>query len=132
MYGKCDMVGFSMKTLVSDLVECYVTSEMTALESAELKAKSRYPILDALRFALAFWVTTDHLGAFPLFAGANLNATIVRILSHGWSSVFWGVPAVICFFAISGFCIHLPYYHTGALPIGRYYVRRYVRILLPL
>lgn len=104
---------------------------MGASQSTGLKEQGRYPIIDALRIVLAFWVTTDHLGVFPLFAGADPNTTTGRILSHGWSSVFWGVPAVICFFVISGFCIHLPYCHNEALPIGRYYVRRYVRILLP-
>lgn len=95
------------------------------------KEQGRYPIIDALRFVLAFWVTMDHLGAFPLFAGADLNTRLGRTLIHGWRSLFWGVPAVIGFFTISGFCIHLPYKDSESLPIGRYYARRYIRILLP-
>lgn len=104
---------------------------MSAPECARPKEQGRYPILDALRIILAFWVTTGHLGVFPLFAGADPNTTVGRILIHGWSSLFWGVPAVICFFVISGFCIHLPHCHSVSFSISRYYVRRYIRILLP-
>ena len=96
-----------------------------------LNKRGRYSILDALRFLLAFWVTTDHFGAFPLFAGVDSTTKFGRLLVHGWNSVFWGVPAVIGFFVISGFCIHLPYQGDEKLPVGRYYARRYIRILVP-
>ena len=35
------------------------------------------------------------------------------------------------FFVISGFCIHLPFQGERRLNIGRYYLRRYTRILIP-
>jgi peptidoglycan/LPS O-acetylase OafA/YrhL len=95
------------------------------------KTQPRYSILDALRIILALWVTMSHFGVFPLFAGADTATKLGRFLVHGWSSIVWGVPAVIGFFVISGFCIHLPYRHDEKLPVGRYYARRYIRILVP-
>ena len=92
---------------------------------------NHYPILDALRFFLALWVTLDHSGPFPLFAGVDTSTALGRFLTHAWSSVFFGVPAVIGFFIISGFCIHLPFMNQKKLPVGRYYARRYTRILVP-
>jgi len=93
--------------------------------------RDRFPIIDALRFILAFWVALGHLGVFPLFVGADYQTTLGRTLIRGWSSVVWGPPAVIGFFVISGFCIHLPYRHGGKLALRSYFVRRYTRILLP-
>lgn len=99
--------------------------------SPAFQNRGRLPILDALRIFLAVWVTMSHFGVFPLFAGANIGTTFGRTLVHGWSSVVWGVPAVICFFLISGFCIHLPYIQVDRLSVSRYYARRYIRILIP-
>jgi peptidoglycan/LPS O-acetylase OafA/YrhL len=110
---------------------CYLALEMAALQSIELKTKARYPIIDALRFTLALWVVLDHLGVFPLFGGIDIGTRLGRTLTHAWSSTIWGIPAVICFFVISGFCIHLPYRFGGPLLLGPFYIRRYVRILVP-
>src|ERR1700689_1513175 len=92
----------------------------------------RYPILDALRFFLAFWVTMGHLGIIPLF-GASADATtkLGRLVVHGWNSIAFVTPAVLGFFIISGFCIHLPFRNNEKLWIGRFYARRYTRILVP-
>jgi peptidoglycan/LPS O-acetylase OafA/YrhL len=91
----------------------------------------RFPILDALRIFLAFWVTMGHFSVFPLFAGVDTDTKLGRNLVHAWSSIVWGVPAVICFFVISGFCIHLPFQNVKIMPVARYYMRRYIRILVP-
>lgn len=90
-----------------------------------------YPILDALRFVLAFWVVMSHFGVFPLFAGADTSGLMLRGLSRVWDTSTYGIPAVIGFFIISGFCIHLPYSQNVKLLVGRYYARRYIRILIP-
>ena len=95
------------------------------------KRSTHYHILDALRFVLALWVAISHFGIFPLFAGVDVRTTWVRLLAHGWNTVVFGAPAVIVFFVISGFCIHLPFIRAQELPIGRYYLRRYTRILIP-
>jgi peptidoglycan/LPS O-acetylase OafA/YrhL len=92
----------------------------------------RYPILDSLRFFLAFWVVMGHFGVFPLFAWVDQTTVVGRTLVHGWGSIVFGTPAVIGFFVISGFCIHLPFRKNVKFQIGRYYARRYTRILIPL
>ena len=101
------------------------------MPSASQKSDKRYPSLDGLRFLLAFWVAMSHFGVFPLFAGADTSRKASWLLVHGWDSLFYGLPAVIVFFVISGFCIHLPFRNCEALSIGKYYARRYTRILVP-
>lgn len=91
-----------------------------------------FPIVDALRFVLALWVVLSHHDAFPLFAGADTNTAFGHFVTHAWRTVVFGPPAVIGFFIISGFCIHLPYRGDAKLAVGRYYLRRYTRILIPL
>jgi peptidoglycan/LPS O-acetylase OafA/YrhL len=96
------------------------------------RAITRFPVLDALRFVLAFWVVMGHFGVFPLFAGADTNSRLGRGLVHGWNTITFGTAAVIGFFIISGFCIHLPFRNGETLVLSRYYARRYLRILVPL
>jgi peptidoglycan/LPS O-acetylase OafA/YrhL len=100
-------------------------------DSPSTSKNLRYPILDALRFILAFWVVMDHNGVFPLFAGAETTTLLGHSLPRIWNSFVYGVPAVMGFFVISGFCIHLPFRHGENLLIGPYYARRYIRILVP-
>jgi peptidoglycan/LPS O-acetylase OafA/YrhL len=109
------------------------TSATTAALNRTLQANQvRYSVLDALRFFLALWVTMGHFRIFPLFAGIDETTRLGRFLVHGWSSVVFGTPAVIGFFVISGFCIHLPFRGQEHLLVGHYYARRYSRILIPL
>ena len=91
----------------------------------------RYQILDALRFLLAFWVAVAHFGTFPLFAGIDTTTSLGYVTMHAWNSLVMGIPAVIVFFVISGFCIHWPFRHGEPFSITRYYARRYTRILVP-
>jgi peptidoglycan/LPS O-acetylase OafA/YrhL len=92
----------------------------------------RYSILDALRFALAFWVVIGHFGMFPLFSAVDTTAGFGRSLVRGWNTIPFGTAAVNGFLVISGFCIRLPFRGNRNLAIGRYYARRYTRILIPL
>ena len=104
---------------------------MSELTGAARSAKNRrYPVLDALRFVLAFWVAMDHVIGYPP-AWAGTRSKLGQLLLHGWSSAFFGTAAVIGFFIISGFCIHLPFRNNEKLYVGRYYARRYTRILVP-
>src|ERR1700686_2952565 len=41
-----------------------------------LDQNARYPILDALRFALAFWVVMGHFGMFPVFSAIDATAGV--------------------------------------------------------
>jgi peptidoglycan/LPS O-acetylase OafA/YrhL len=103
---------------------------MHALKKSE-PSRPRCAVLDALRFVLALWVTIGHYKMFPLFAGVNEATPVGRFLVHAWQSVVFGSPAVIVFFVISGFCIHFPYRGDRKVEVGRYYLRRYTRILIP-
>jgi peptidoglycan/LPS O-acetylase OafA/YrhL len=104
---------------------------MSEAANGEARAGTgHYRILDALRFALAFWVAVGHYGIIPLFAGAD-PAGIGHLVARAWNTVVFGTPAVIVFFVISGFCIHLPFIGNAKLAVGRYYLRRYTRILIP-
>ena len=85
--------------------------------------------LDSLRFVAAFWVAMSH-GALPLqevFPEANLHR-----LFGAFNSLFDGVAAVMVFFIVSGFCIHLPYVNARKLPLIKFIIRRYIRIGIPL
>jgi peptidoglycan/LPS O-acetylase OafA/YrhL len=95
------------------------------------EGQRRYGVLDALRFVLALWVTIGHFETFPLFAGVDETTRVGRFVVHGWQSIVFGTPAVIVFFVISGFCIHLPYRGDRKMEVGRYYLRRYTRIVIP-
>lgn len=88
-------------------------------------------MLDGWRFILAFWVVTSHIGMIPLLASADTSERIVWLASHALSTFVYGIPAVIGFFVISGFCIHLPFRNALRIPVGRFYARRYIRIMVP-
>jgi peptidoglycan/LPS O-acetylase OafA/YrhL len=107
-----------------------MTSSSEPTSEERLKVP-RYPVLDALRFVLALWVTIGHYKVFPLFQGVDTATSLGRFLTRGWDTVVFGTPAVIVFFVISGFCIHLPFRGDKKLQVGRYYLRRYTRILIP-
>jgi peptidoglycan/LPS O-acetylase OafA/YrhL len=94
-----------------------------AIVNGEVSADSgmkRYPILDALRFVFAFWVVMDHFGPFPLFANADTSVPAVWLLSHTYPTLVCGIGAVMGFFVISGFCIHLPFRNGKALAVARF------------
>jgi len=104
------------------------------LTSGKLQALARagyYPILDALRFVLAFCVVVGHFKMIPLFGDPNTGLAYWRLFKHFWATLVFGVPAVIVFFVISGFCIHMPLRGTHHFDVPRYYLRRYTRILIP-
>lgn len=80
--------------------------------------------LDTLRFILASWVVMDHIGFIPVHTGR-------RAIDGAMGLMFIGVAAVIVFFLISGFCIHYPYKDGKPLKLGSYFLRREIRILIP-
>ena len=91
-----------------------------------------YVGLDSIRFLAALWVAFAHGAAFPLrelLLSAGVGDWLPRSLDY---LAFNGKAAVIVFFVISGFCIHLPYVDGRRLPVAAYLVRRFVRVGLPL
>jgi peptidoglycan/LPS O-acetylase OafA/YrhL len=87
--------------------------------------------LDTLRFVAAAVVTMGHLGVPPLLAGLERSHPIAWFISASYGVSMNGPAAVIVFFVISGLCIHHP--SIDERPHWpRYFVRRYVRIGIPL
>lgn len=83
------------------------------------------PVIDSIRFLAALWVFFSH------YAG-QLRDYSDSIAARLLGASFDGVAAVVLFFIISGFCIHLPYADRPGFHVWRYFLRRYVRIGLPL
>jgi len=106
-------------------------SEARPQKAGALTRPGYYPVLDVLRFILAFWVAVGHYGMIPLLGDPTTGTGLWYLFKRGWGTVVFGTPAVIVFFVISGFCIHLPFRGSGKIDVARYYLRRYTRILIP-
>ena len=87
--------------------------------------------LDTLRFVAAAMVVLSHLGPPPLLAGLERTNRLSWFLSASYGVAWNGPAAVIVFFVISGLCIHWPTL-TRRPHWPEYFVRRYVRIGIPL
>jgi peptidoglycan/LPS O-acetylase OafA/YrhL len=92
----------------------------------------RFHALDALRIVLALCVAVGHTEMFPLFGTVGSTIPALEPAARAWRTLVFGPAAVIAFFVISGFCIHYPFAETNEhCPAGRFYARRYIRILIP-
>lgn len=87
--------------------------------------------LDALRFFAALWVVMRHGAMPPLTTGAG-KEDLAQTVAKVWNGSISGPAAVIVFFVISGFCIHLPYARGKTFDLGEYVLRRFVRVVLPM
>jgi peptidoglycan/LPS O-acetylase OafA/YrhL len=104
----------------------------STIPRASAREDRHYLILDALRFVLAFWVMLAHTGLPPIFSIVHAPTGFVgHLFVQLYHSLVYGMPAVMGFFVISGFCIHLPFRTGKQLPVARFYARRYVRIMIP-
>ena len=73
-----------------------------------------------------------HVGVFPVFGPVGQPDALLEFCAKAFRTIVWGPPAVIAFFIISGFCIHYPFAESKRKsPILLFYVRRYLRILVP-
>ena len=86
--------------------------------------------LDTLRLVAAAWVALAH--------GARAPLAEIAAIHPGWSlpaalnnALFNGVAAVMMFFVVSGFVIHLPQARGRSLDVAEHYARRLVRIVPP-
>jgi len=79
---------------------------------------------------MAAWVVLSHYGFFS-FHGLAPQIHIADKLDRAIGSLFCGPAAVIVFFVISGFCIHIPFHRGKDLNLASYFVRREVRIGIP-
>jgi peptidoglycan/LPS O-acetylase OafA/YrhL len=107
------------------------TDRSPEIASQEAKRSTRrVTVVDSLRFVLAAWVVLGHFGFSPL-RDALIIIHAPRLLKGIPDSMFNGGAAVMAFFAISGFCIHLPFAGSPAKLGLRYYLRRETRLLPP-
>jgi len=96
-----------------------------AIVNSDLSAHGEtkhYPILDALRFVLAFWVVMDHFGEFPLFANADTSVPAVWLLSHSHATIVFGIAAVMGFLSFRAFAF-IFHSELGRPRCSRYFTR---------
>jgi len=86
--------------------------------------------IDSLRLLLATWVVLHHGGFIPLRSLVVFLHT-PRIIWGIADSLFNGSAAVMAFFAISGFCIHVNFKAGRHVSLLSYYIRREFRIVPP-
>lgn len=99
--------------------------------SKELGARSWIPGLDTIRFTLAGIVLLGHANIIGPLVDHNagfFSKGIVFILGNS----LVGVAAVIAFFIISGLVIHYPYRTGKDISYKEYFIKRYLRIGIPM
>ena len=93
-------------------------------------ALTRMRGLDAIRHVCALFVVFNHVGpAYP--PNIPYSSHLLRLATSLYQGGISGPAAVIVFFVISGLCIHFPYRNGKKIDYLTYYMRRYVRIGVP-
>ncbi|MFB9844078.1 acyltransferase family protein [Mucilaginibacter ginsenosidivorans] len=87
--------------------------------------------LDSLRFILALIVVLSHFDDPLIRVFRHFDTAAGRVCAFLLENAFNGTAAVIAFFIISGFVIHYPN-KNGLGSLGKFWMRRFVRILIPL
>lgn len=93
--------------------------------------RAHFAGLDSIRFVAALWVVLSHI-PFPLAEAIDRSHWTGWLLVGVFNNAFSGPAAVIVFFLVSGFCIHIPYARGQPFSLLPFLVRRYVRIGVPL
>jgi peptidoglycan/LPS O-acetylase OafA/YrhL len=91
--------------------------------------------VDSLRLVCAVWVLLGHVGGLPivlLLKAVQAPVQVQAVLRAFNGIAFDGVAAVMVFFVISGFCIHLPARNKRGVDPGPFWSRRVLRVGLPL
>jgi peptidoglycan/LPS O-acetylase OafA/YrhL len=88
--------------------------------------------INSLRFVAALWVAAAHGAWLPLRQLFQGGGPLSHAISQANDVAFNGSAAVVVFFLVSGFCIHLPFVRAERIEVREYLVRRYVRIGGPL
>ena len=94
--------------------------------------ENRISGLDSIRFFAALWVVFSHLGFLPFLPELDRNHPVQFAIRGLLGNLFPGIPAVMVFFVVSGFCIHRPFRDGQIHPDWRFLARRYIRIGVPL
>lgn len=119
-------------------VNCITGEGRRALPFDGLRAAThRIDSLDGLRGVAAFIVVVHHsLMPSQSFAGivvgASPSGVLQWLLTYTPLRIVWAGPeAVWVFFVLSGFVLVRPYVSERRLDTGRYYLRRFVRLYVP-
>lgn len=87
--------------------------------------------INSIRIVLALIVLLGHAKNPVGTMLRNSNVSLLRYVGAFLGVSFIGIAAVIAFFIISGFVIHYPN-RNGITDLKKFYIRRYLRVLLPL
>lgn len=102
---------------------------MIASASAETR---RIAGLDSIRFVCALVVALGHFsGNYAPDLAPLLGDRLATLADQFLGVAFNGPAAVIVFFVLSGFVVHLPQAVGRPLGLSEYFARRYLRILPP-
>ena len=80
----------------------------------------------------AFWVLWGHLGGLPFSDGIDKTSQMGRAVAASYGLMISGQAAVIVFFILSGYCIHWPAAHQQPASWRSFFVRRVLRIGVPM
>ncbi len=95
----------------------------SAASAARFSPTAHIKGLDTLRIVLASWVVLAHIPPpWPVES---------RVIKGVLGNLFTGHAAVLVFFIVSGFCIHIAT-RDRQLDLKSYFMRRQIRIVLPL
>ncbi len=86
--------------------------------------------IDSIRYVCAIWVVLNHL--YESAHSSAFDHGLGKLVGAILGAAFSGPAAVIVFFVISGLCIHFPYRHGEKLDYFSYYMRRYLRVGIPM
>jgi peptidoglycan/LPS O-acetylase OafA/YrhL len=103
-------------------------------EPRDTLAHPTFHNLDLLRFVAAMIVVLYHVTAFfPDYVMSGGVYANTRYLAHTIAVLLFNGPAaVMVFFMVSGICIHAPYRGDRPIHVREFYVRRLIRIGVPL
>ena len=115
-----------------------VISPAVASQSAYSTTSSAVPAatvprlkgLDSIRYVCALLVVLFHSQLF-LQNGQN-HSILFRMAVKVYGAGLGGPAAVIVFFVVSGLCIHYPHCFSRKVNYPIYYLRRYIRIGVPM
>jgi peptidoglycan/LPS O-acetylase OafA/YrhL len=108
------------------------SSPFDAIKERSRESVDRIAGLDSLRFVAAMWVVIGHVGMPPLFVDLDRSRWLDWGITSAYNNLVSGPAAVIVFFVISGFCIHYPYATGLRFSAPAFFLRRYIRIGVPL
>ena len=88
--------------------------------------------LDAVRFVAALWVFFSHGGVPQIEEFVDKSVPLGMVIAGVYNNLWSGPAAVIVFFVVSGFVIHYPYTDNKPINLVQFFIRRYIRICIPL